>query len=101
MSGEGAQRGLFRGWGIAGIDDAALDGHNNFHLVRLAAALLVLFAHAFHLLQRAGDEPIGRWFIWLDASLLGVAMFFFVSGFLVSRSWDRRGNLLSFLAARA
>jgi len=93
-----AAPGFFHGWRI---DDAALDGINNFHLIRLAAALLVLFAHAFHLLQRAGDEPIGKWFVWLDASLLGVAIFFFVSGFLVSRSWDRRGNLVSFLSARA
>src|SRR5258706_9413439 len=83
------------------IDDAALAGQSNFHLVRLAAALLVLFAHAFHLLQRAGDEPIGAWFVWLDASLLGVAIFFFVSGFLVSRSWDLGANLVAYLAARA
>ncbi|MEP6701418.1 MAG: acyltransferase [Betaproteobacteria bacterium] len=89
---------LSHGWRI---DDAALDGRNNFHLVRLFAALLVLFAHSFHLLQRAGDEPLGSWFIWLDASLIGVSIFFFVSGFLVARSWDRRGNLAGFLAARA
>jgi peptidoglycan/LPS O-acetylase OafA/YrhL len=85
----------------APVDHAALDGRNNFHLIRLAAALLVLFAHAFHLLARAGEEPIGRWFVWLDASLLGVEIFFFVSGFLVSRSWDRRGDLVAFLSARA
>ena len=84
----------------APIDEAALDGRNNFHLIRLLAALLVLFAHAFHLLRRGHDEPIGGWFIWLDASLLGVALFFFVSGFLVSRSWDRRRSLTGFLAAR-
>jgi peptidoglycan/LPS O-acetylase OafA/YrhL len=83
------------------IDDGALDGRNNFHLIRLVAALLVLFSHAYHLLQRGADEPIGRWFVWLDASLLGVALFFFVSGFLVSRSWDRRRSLGGFLAARA
>ena len=83
------------------IDDTALAGRNHFHLLRLAAALLVLFAHCFHLLDRAGDEPIGRWFLRLDASLLGVTMFFFISGFLVARSWDTRGNLPEFLVARA
>ena len=83
------------------IDEAAVAGANNFHLIRLAAALLVLFAHAFHLLERAGDEPIGSWFLTMDASLLGVTIFFFVSGFLVSRSWDVRRSLKSFLVARA
>ena len=83
------------------VDDSALGGHNNFHLLRLVAALLVLFAHSYHLLLRAREEPIGRWFIWLDASLLGVAIFFFISGCLVARSWDVRDNLASFLAARA
>jgi peptidoglycan/LPS O-acetylase OafA/YrhL len=83
------------------VDDSALGGRNNFHLIRLGAALLVLFAHSFHLLRRAGEEPIGRWFVWLDASLLGVAIFFFVSGFLVARSWDTRRSLAGFLTARA
>jgi peptidoglycan/LPS O-acetylase OafA/YrhL len=85
----------------APIDEATLDGRNNFHLLRLVAALLVLLAHAFHLLGRAAEEPVGRWFARLDASLLGVAVFFVLSGFLVSRSWDRRGDLADFLLARA
>jgi peptidoglycan/LPS O-acetylase OafA/YrhL len=83
------------------IDDAVLDGHNNFHLLRLAAALLVLLSHAFHLLARGGEEPVGRWFTAYDASRFGVAIFFFISGFLVSRSWVRRGDLGDFLIARA
>ncbi len=83
------------------IDDTALRGANNFHLIRLGAALLVLFAHSFHLLARAAEEPVGRWFIWLDASLLGVSTFFFISGFLIARSWDVRRDLVGFLSARA
>ncbi|MEP7083231.1 MAG: acyltransferase [Betaproteobacteria bacterium] len=83
------------------VDDLALGGHNNFHLIRLVAALLVLFAHCYHLLGRAADEPIGHWFVWFDASLLGVSMFFFISGCLVARSWNIRRSLPLFLAARA
>ena len=84
----------------APISDAALAGVNHFHPIRLVAALLVLFAHAFHLLDRAGDEPIGRWFTSIDASLIGVTTFFFISGFLVARSWDARRSLAGFVAAR-
>mgnify|MGYP001433765250 CR=1 FL=1 len=42
------------------VDDAAFGGRNNFHLIRLSAALLVLLAHSFHLLARAGEEERGR-----------------------------------------
>ena len=90
----------FGRFAAAPISDAALAGVNHFHPIRLVAALLVLFAHAFHLLDRAGDEPIGYWFMSIDASLLGVTMFFFVSGFLVARSWDARRSLGGFVAAR-
>ena len=82
------------------INDAALASVNHFHPIRLLAALLVLFAHAFHLLDRGGEEPIGRWFTSIDASLIGVTMFFFISGFLVARSWDARRSLAGFVAAR-
>lgn len=91
-------RGALRFWFI---DDASLARDNNFHLIRLGAALLVLFAHVFHLLDRAGEEPVGRWLLTMDASLLGVTMFFVISGFLVARSWDMRASLPAFLIARA
>jgi len=89
------------GMNRAPIDDAAIDGPNHFHVLRLAAAVLVLFSHSFHLLGRGAEEPLGRWFEQLDASRLGVSIFFVLSGFLVARSWDRRPGLDVFLAARA
>ena len=91
-------RGALRFWFI---DDASLSRDNNFHLIRLGAALLVLFAHVFHLLDRAGDEPIGRWLLTMDSSRLGVTMFFVISGFLVARSWEARASLPAFVIARA
>lgn len=47
------------------IEETALAGRNHFPLLRLAAALLVLFAHCFHLLDRAGDEFGVRDLGWL------------------------------------
>jgi peptidoglycan/LPS O-acetylase OafA/YrhL len=61
----------------------------------------VLYSHSFHLLDLRPEEPVGAWFTWFDASVLGVAIFFFISGFLVCRSWDNRRDPVSFLTARA
>lgn len=83
------------------IEESALAGVNHFNLLRLAAAALVLFSHSFHLLDRRGEEPVGAWFNWFDASILGVSVFFFISGFLVCRSWDARRDPVAFLTARA
>ena len=83
------------------IEESALRGTNNFNLLRLFAAALVLYSHSFHLLDRRGEEPIGAWFAWFDASVLGVSIFFFISGFLVCRSWDTRRDPVRFLTARA
>ncbi|MFS8087452.1 MAG: acyltransferase family protein [Acidobacteriota bacterium] len=82
------------------IDEAALGGTNNFNLLRLFAAVLVLYSHSYYLLDRGQQEPVGAWSGWFDASVLGVSIFFFISGFLVCRSWDARRDPLSFLIAR-
>lgn len=83
------------------VEDAALAGPNHFNLLRLLAALLVLYSHSYHLLGQRAEEAVGAWFNWFDASVLGVSIFFFISGFLVCRSWDARRNPVGFLLARA
>jgi peptidoglycan/LPS O-acetylase OafA/YrhL len=82
------------------IEEVGLGGTNNFNLLRLFAAVLVLYSHSYYLLGRGQEEPIGAWSGWFDASVLGVSIFFFISGFLVCRSWDARRDPVSFLAAR-
>jgi len=75
---------------------------NNFDIIRLTAALLVLFSHAFPLsgdtsliepfaLATKGQAPGGH---------IAVQVFFFLSGFLVMRSLERRSSLVSFTLAR-
>jgi peptidoglycan/LPS O-acetylase OafA/YrhL len=69
---------------------------NNFDLLRLVGAILVLFSHSFDLLYQR--EPLTRGYTWGD---VGVIIFFSISGFLVCRSWDYDARLGGFAAKRA
>ncbi|MDB5819324.1 MAG: hypothetical protein JWQ11_2964 [Rhizobacter sp.] len=61
---------------------------NNFDLLRIVAALQVLVGHALvHL-----DLPVPAW--WpIAAAFPGVPIFFVISGFLISRSYERSASL--------
>lgn len=66
--------------GIAGEPDDRL---NNFDLLRLAAALQVMLAHSGGWLGVRLPGPLA----WLLLQFQGVAIFFVISGFLVTRSY--------------
>lgn len=74
--------------------------HNNFQLLRFCAASAVVFFHCFALTNRWTEEPLWRLFHNWDFGTLGVQVFFVISGFLVTKSWNERANLLAFSAAR-
>ena len=68
---------------------------NNFNLIRLLAAVQVMFFHTIHRLQ---VQPFG----WLDGVLKfienffpGLPIFFIISGFLVTMSYERTRHDLS------
>lgn len=72
---------------------------NNFDAIRLGAAVLVLFGHAYSLAGAPADpvsELLGLGYI----GTLAVSVFFVLSGFLITRSVER-STFLSYLAARA
>lgn len=73
---------------------------NNFTLIRLVAASLVVVSHSFVLATgEASAEPLARR-LGLSMGTIGVHVFFVVSGFLVTASLLRRGNVVDFLRAR-
>ncbi len=81
------------------VGEAAHGRDNNFNLIRLLAAGLVLVSHSWPLTATPG-EPLER-FANFSLGHLGVDVFFVVSGFLVTGSLLARGSLASFVRARA
>lgn len=75
---------------------------NNFDFLRLLAAVSVLFSHCFPLAGIKGlKDPLeivteGQ----LDFGALGVMMFFLISGYLITQSFDCSTSVLRFMKAR-
>jgi peptidoglycan/LPS O-acetylase OafA/YrhL len=70
---------------------------NSLDLLRLIAATMVLFSHQYALLGLAEPSFLG----WNTFGGAGVAIFFFLSGFLVWSSWDRDPNAKRFFQRRS
>jgi peptidoglycan/LPS O-acetylase OafA/YrhL len=77
--------------------------NNNFDALRLLAAVSVIFSHSFLLAEgRQDHEPLMR--LTQGQSILGVVgvfVFFIISGFLVTESFETTASPLRFLAKRA
>src|SRR5690606_21549998 len=78
-------------------------GRDNFLLLRLGAALLVLLGHSYALLAPglAEADPAHRWFDQIYSHFIGVMAFFVISGYLITLSWQRNPRIGRYLAARA
>lgn len=73
--------------------------NNNFDLIRLMAALAVIFSHSFRLFNANGfNDPSA--YKHDDAGSLAVYVFFFLSGFLITNSIARSESKLSFVIMR-
>lgn len=70
---------------------------NNLNLLRLVAALMVLYAHSFAFY---GNPPAG--FLGLTSyGGLGIDIFFVISGYLIVKSWDFNPSPRNFLIKRS
>jgi len=73
---------------------------NNFHLVRLLAASAVLLSHSFPLATGSvATEPL-RARLGCTPGSIAVALFFTISGLLVTMSLVRRNSVADFVRAR-
>lgn len=82
------------------LDELAHGRGNNFNLVRMAAASAVIVSHAYPLsLGPEAIEPLAS-IMPFSLGSAAVEVFFAVSGFFIMKSFDRRGSLTDFVAAR-
>lgn len=78
-----------------------MDRKNNFDFMRLVAATLVVYSHSFPLLGYYGQEPFARAAGHFTGGALGVAIFFVMSGYLVTASQQNSASVFQFLWKRA
>ena len=81
--------------------------NNNINTLRFVGAFLVLFGHSFELTygHGGGFDPVSEWLRGVTAYHaklpgIGVALFFVLSGYLVTRSFENRHNLVAYVEAR-
>jgi len=75
---------------------------NNFDFFRFFAATLVIFSHSYPLLL--GVDHGDPFFSWNNSMIslgtIGVAIFFTISGYLISQSWENTNNMKSYFIKR-
>ncbi len=84
------------------LDKLSQGRDNNLNLVRLVAALMVMYMHSLALCQANQEADLMYWLTFNKAlsGQVGVDIFFVISGFLIYRSYDRGGNVWKYLKAR-
>lgn len=74
---------------------------NRFDILRLFAAFCVLISHAYPISGQTTPDPFARW-VGLDTlGGVGVIIFFVLSGYLVTLSWERSDGFRDFAWRRA
>jgi hypothetical protein len=83
------------------LKDAIDLRQNNFDLLRLCAALAVMFGHSFWIQPAHGRvQPILKHTALEYSGSLAVYTFFLISGMLIAASFDRQKSLGRFIAFR-
>ena len=74
---------------------------NNFNLLRLIGACCVIFSHSFYITGNDAIEPINAITHGaIEASAIGLVIFFFISGYFVTKSAHLSRSIQNFIKKR-
>ena len=82
------------------LADGWNSGHNHFNGIRLVAAWLVIYGHAWAITGAPGGDLLAQATAFKFAGGIAVDMFFVISGFLIAASLQRN-SLRGYLSSRA
>ncbi|WP_290434977.1 acyltransferase family protein, partial [Aeromonas caviae] len=83
------------------VSELLMRGNNNLDLIRLLAALMVVFGHSFALsLTQNLTEPFSYLFPFTYSGSIAVKVFFFISGLLVTNSILTSRSIKKFIISR-
>ena len=86
---------------ITWLDEHTSGRDNNYNLIRLIAAMAVLFGHSYAISPRPGvHDPMTLFFPGTWSGALAVDTFFFISGLLVCASVVRSSSIRRYFKAR-
>lgn len=75
--------------------------NNNFDFIRFLLASFVVFTHSYSILTTIADEPIEKITNnQIALATIAVNMFFVLSGYFITASWDRTRNYRDYLLKR-
>lgn len=80
----------------------AVQPENNYQFLRFLAAVMVIYSHAYPIANMPHRmDLIKTWFRFTHSGEVGLAIFFAISGFLVTGSYINRGSFWYYLKCRA
>ncbi len=83
------------------LSDGLAQRRDNFLLLRMIAAAMVIYGHAFAVTRHPGQSDFFMAQGWgAYSGTIAVDMFFVISGFMITGSYLRRNNLFDYLWAR-
>jgi len=83
------------------VSESLKRDNNNLDLIRILVATMVLWHHSYVMSVGTGiGEPVNSFLKITDCGGLGVCIFFFISGLLVTNSLCRKRDVVGFVKAR-